>query len=91
MMKKYRKKTTEVEAIQYNGTVESFNEIRNSIEEEKRDSFIYIEGERQESVFSVFCKTGVMRVYDSEWIVKDGNYYFVVSNDIFQDMFIEIE
>lgn len=90
-MKKYRKDTIEVEAIQYDGTVESFNEIKNSIDEEKRDRFTQAEGERQECVFSVSCKKRVMKVHSTEWIVKDKNYYFVVSNDIFQDMFVEIE
>ena len=89
-MKRYRKNNTEVEAIQYDGSIESFNEIKDSIDDDKKDKFIQEEGIRGELVFNVMCKKRYTIIHNTDWIVKDGKYYFVVSNDIFEEMFTEI-
>ena len=89
-MKKYTKNNTEVEASQYDGSQESFDNILESIEDSKKERFTHSEGERGELMFNIACKARITQIYPTEWVVKDGKYYFVVSDNIFQDMFTEV-
>ena len=88
MKKTYIKNLREVEAIQYDGTIKIFNEIKEWIDEKDRSSFKSSEVSNR-LIFNIICKTKLITVHNTEWIVKDGKHCFIVSNDIFPDFFTE--
>jgi len=89
-MKKYRKNSTEVEAIQHNGTFENLNEIKELLPDETQYDYDDRDRDKDIPVFTIGSRTKPYRIYKTDWIVKDGKYFFVISNDIFIDVFTEI-
>lgn len=89
-MKKYRKNNTEVEAIQYKGTEKSIEEIRELLPKEAHFSKEYSLDHKYKR-FDILCRPDYKSIFETDWIVKDGKYFFVVSNDIFVEMFSEVE
>ncbi len=89
-MKKYRKNDREVDAVQFDGSEESINEIR-EILGDKADRVAAFPNMNGSFSFSMICRKENKNIYNTDWIVKDGQYFFVVSNDVFQNMFTEVE
>ncbi len=91
-MKKYRKDTRVVEAAQYKATPKSLKDIKELL---KSTCAKYEESIGDDILgyprFTILGKTRNHVIYKTNWIVKDGKYCFVVSNDIFKDMFTEIK
>ena len=89
-MKKYRKNTRIVEASQYKATPKSLKDIKDLL---KNTSAQYAAGGDDKSKsprFTIIGKTRDHIIYKTNWIVKDSDYYFVVSNDVFKKMFTEV-
>lgn len=85
-MKRFRKDNVEVEAVQFDGTEETLNEIKELLGD-KADT---VDETDDLKTFSLIGRKKSYTIFRTDWIVKD-HYYFVVSNDVFETMFTEIE
>lgn len=88
MLKKFRKDNTEVEAVKWDGSDESMEDIK-SLLGEKADRIQPPDPDAK--VFNMIVKKGVCPIYLTNWIVKDSGHFFVVSDNIFHDFFTEIK
>lgn len=90
-MKKYRKNTGIVDAVQFDGSEESLNEIRELLGD-KANLIDQVAPEGKS--FELVGKKKNYRIFRTDWIIKDeiNNEHtlcFVVSDDIFQISFTE--
>lgn len=91
-MKKYKKNTGIVDAVQFDGTEETLDEIKELL----GDKVNLIDQVAPDGkTFSLIGKTKNYRIFKTDWIVKDEidkehTLFFVVSDDIFQITHSEI-
>jgi len=87
MIKKYTKNSIEVEALQYTGTQESMNEVLEWI----GDRLIFAGRNETNPNFTLVSERlgREIVIYNNNWIIKDGQLWFVSSDDIFQTMYEE--
>ena len=85
-MKKYKRNSEEVDAVQFDGTDSSMDEIRELIGEKAN---LIDEESITEMVFN-FIGKNEYTVYRSNWIVKDLSHFFIVSDDLFKEYFTEL-
>lgn len=91
-MKKYRKNSTVVEAIQYDGKRESVAEILELLKDEPVELKNTDGNGRKFSLVGTRTgRTGTFTIYKDEWIMRDKGLFFVISNNIFQEMFVEVQ
>ena len=67
MIKKYSKNSKEVEAVQYEGTEESLDEIKELLGE-KANTVEEVNSDRK---FNLIGKTKKITIYKTDWIVRD--------------------
>lgn len=91
-MKKYRKNTRTVEAVQYRDTPTSLKNIKKLLKDTCARCVMGGDDNRVKTPrFTLFGETRHHIIYKTNWIVKDDKYYFVVSDDVFKDMYAEVK
>lgn len=90
-MKKYRKNTRIVEAVQYKATPKSLKDIKELLKDTCAKIVAGGDDNRLKTPRFTLCgKTRHHIIYKTNWIVKDDKYYFVVSNDVFKDTYTKV-
>lgn len=88
MVKKYRKNKRVVEAVKFIGSQKSVDEIQKLIG--IQGIYDFYSGRGGKKRFRIMCKKGGTVIYETNWIVFDDPYFFVVSDDVFKNMFTEV-
>jgi hypothetical protein len=91
-MKKYRKNSKTVDAVQFDGSKKTLDEIKELLGD-KADLINQVAPDGK--VFNLVGKKKDYRIFKTDWIVKDkiGDHtlFFVVSDDIFKITYSEIK
>lgn len=94
MIRTFEKQNKQVRAVQWNGTEKTADEIRDLLGEYAKylnvEYMFNLKGGCM-NMYLMLPKKGLYQIYINEWIVSDGEYFFCISDDIFQNMFVEVK
>ena len=89
MIKTYTKNSQEVRAVQYDGTIETIEEIQEMLKDTAAKFEVSNVEDPEPIRFRIMGKTLSHFIYATNWMVKDDIYGFIVSDDVFKNMFTE--